>query len=39
VKLDGEALGGDRLDVDPASLDGKVLQIGKRRHLRLRVGS
>ena len=39
VKLDGEALAGDRLDVDPASLDGKVLQIGKRRHLRLRVGS
>jgi tyrosyl-tRNA synthetase len=39
VKLDGEALAGDLLDVDPASLDGKVLQIGKRRHLRLRVGS
>jgi tyrosyl-tRNA synthetase len=39
VKLDGEALAGDRLDIDPASLDGKVLQIGKRRHLRLRVGS
>ena len=39
VKLDGEALGGDELDLDPARLDGKVLQIGKRRHLRLRVGS
>jgi tyrosyl-tRNA synthetase len=37
VKVDGEALDGDQLDVDPTGLDGKGLQIGKRRHLRLRV--
>jgi tyrosyl-tRNA synthetase len=38
VKIDGEVLDSDQLDVDPSGLDGKVLQIGKRRHLRLRVG-
>jgi tyrosyl-tRNA synthetase len=35
VKLDGEALDGERLDVPAGELSGKVLQIGKRRFLRL----
>jgi tyrosyl-tRNA synthetase len=35
VKLDGEALPADSLDVAPAELDGKVLQAGKRRFRRL----
>jgi tyrosyl-tRNA synthetase len=35
VKLDGEALPADALDVAPAELDGKVLQAGKRRFRRL----
>jgi tyrosyl-tRNA synthetase len=39
VKLDGEPLGEDRLDMDPAELDGRVLQAGKRRFRRLRVGA
>ncbi len=39
VKLDGETLDGARLDVDPAELDGRVLQLGKRRFRRLRAGS
>ena len=38
VKLDGEALGPDEQDVPAARLDGKVLQVGKRRFRRLRVG-
>ncbi len=37
VKLDGEPLGGERLDVDPAELDGRVLQVGKRRFRRMRA--
>jgi tyrosyl-tRNA synthetase len=36
VKLGGEALGADELDVDSARLDGRVLQVGKRRFRRLR---
>jgi tyrosyl-tRNA synthetase len=39
VKLDGEPLGGDRLDLDPAELDGRVLQLGKRRFRRIRAGA
>ena len=39
VKLDGEALDGARLDVPTAELSGKVLQVGKRRFLRLTEGS
>ena len=39
VKLDGEALGTDELDVDSARLDGCVLQVGKRRFRRLRAGA
>jgi tyrosyl-tRNA synthetase len=35
VKLDGEALPADALDVAPSELDGKVLQAGKRRFRRL----
>jgi tyrosyl-tRNA synthetase len=35
VKLDGEALAGDQLDLPARELSGKVLQVGKRRFLRL----
>ncbi|HSD81566.1 MAG TPA: tyrosine--tRNA ligase [Solirubrobacteraceae bacterium] len=38
VRLDGEALGADELDVDAARLDGRVLQLGKRQFRRVRVG-
>ncbi|HEY5976774.1 MAG TPA: tyrosine--tRNA ligase [Solirubrobacterales bacterium] len=37
VKLDGETLAPDALDLAPAELDGKVLQAGKRRFRRLRM--
>jgi tyrosyl-tRNA synthetase len=37
VKLDGEALGADSLDLPAAALDGRVLQLGKRRFRRLRM--
>ena len=37
VKLDGETIAADRLDFDPAELDGRVLQVGKRRFRRLRA--
>ena len=36
VKLDGEPLPGDELDVAAERLDGAVLQVGKRRFVRLR---
>jgi tyrosyl-tRNA synthetase len=36
VKLDGEPLPAGSLDLEPAELDGRVLQIGKRRFRRLR---
>jgi tyrosyl-tRNA synthetase len=39
VKLDGEALDGARLDLPAGELSGKVLQVGKRRFLRLTGGS
>jgi tyrosyl-tRNA synthetase len=39
VRLDGEALDGDALDLPAAHLDGSVLQVGKRRFVRLRAGS
>jgi tyrosyl-tRNA synthetase len=39
VKLDGEALPAGSLDVEAAALDGKVLQVGKRRFRRLRAGA
>jgi tyrosyl-tRNA synthetase len=35
VRLDGEPLDGQRLDLPAAELSGKVLQVGKRRFLRL----
>jgi tyrosyl-tRNA synthetase len=37
VKLDGEALAADRLDVAPDAIDGCVLQLGKRRFARIRI--
>jgi len=37
VRLDGEPLGGQELDLPCARLDGAVLQLGKRRFRRLRV--
>ena len=37
VKLDGEPLGAGDLDLAPSRLDGAVLQVGKRRFVRLRV--
>jgi tyrosyl-tRNA synthetase len=36
VRLDGEALAGDDLDLAPERLDGAVLQVGKRGFRRLR---
>jgi tyrosyl-tRNA synthetase len=38
VRLDGEQLGGDDVDVEPERLDGRVLQLGKRQFRRLRRG-
>jgi tyrosyl-tRNA synthetase len=35
VKLDGEPLGEDNLDLEPTALEGRVLQLGKRRFRRL----
>ena len=35
VKLDGEPLDGERLDVPAAELEGRVIQLGKRRFKRL----
>jgi tyrosyl-tRNA synthetase len=37
VKLDGETLPPEPLDVPAASLDGRVLQLGKRQFRRLRI--
>jgi tyrosyl-tRNA synthetase len=39
VKLDGETIPADRLDFDLADLDGRVLQVGKRRFRRLRAAA
>ena len=39
VKLDGEPLDGGRLDVPAAELEGRVIQLGKRRFKRLVAGS
>jgi len=38
VKLGGEPLGADDLDLPPERLDGAILQVGKRPFRRLRVG-
>ena len=37
VKLDGEPLSDGTLDIDAAEVDGRVLQLGKRRFVRVRV--
>jgi tyrosyl-tRNA synthetase len=37
VKLDGEPVSAESLDVEAAALDGKLLQVGKRRFRRLRA--
>jgi tyrosyl-tRNA synthetase len=39
AKLDGEPIASDRLDLAPAELDGRVLQVGKRRFRRLVAGT
>jgi tyrosyl-tRNA synthetase len=39
VKVDGQTLDGGRLDVPISDLDGKVLQVGKRRFVRVIGGS
>jgi tyrosyl-tRNA synthetase len=38
VKLDGEPVSADTLDLQASGLDGRVLQLGKRRFRRLRTG-
>jgi tyrosyl-tRNA synthetase len=38
VKIDGEPVGDDALEVPAAELDGKVLQLGRRRFARVRLG-
>jgi tyrosyl-tRNA synthetase len=38
VKLDGEPVAADSLDLEAAGLDGRVLQVGKRRFCRLLEG-
>jgi tyrosyl-tRNA synthetase len=38
VKLDGRPLPADALDLEVGALDGRVLQVGKRRFCRLRAG-
>jgi tyrosyl-tRNA synthetase len=37
VKLDGEPIPAGTLDLEPAALEGRVLQVGKRRFRRLRA--
>ena len=37
VKLDGEVVGNGTLDLPPSAVDGKVLQLGKRRFARVQV--
>jgi tyrosyl-tRNA synthetase len=38
AKLDGEPIASDTLELEPGDLDGRVLQVGKRRFRRLRAG-
>jgi tyrosyl-tRNA synthetase len=38
VKLDGETVGNGTLDLPTVEVDGKVLQLGKRRFARVRLG-
>lgn len=37
VRCDGDVLAGDPLDVDASTLEGRVLQLGKRRFARIKV--
>jgi tyrosyl-tRNA synthetase len=37
VRIDGRIVGGEELDLAPDGLDGAVVQVGKRRHKRLRL--
>jgi hypothetical protein len=37
VRLDGEPLAGGLLDLPAADVDGRVVQLGKRRFVRVRV--
>jgi tyrosyl-tRNA synthetase len=37
VRIGGRAVGADKLDLPASELDGEVLQVGRRRHARLRV--
>ncbi len=39
VKLDGEPIPAGTLDLERAALDGRVLQVGKRRFRRMRAGA
>jgi len=39
IRLDGEPLAPDTLDVDPGRLEGAVLQVGKRQFRRLVAGN
>jgi tyrosyl-tRNA synthetase len=39
VRIGGSAVEAGTLDVPPAELDGQVLQVGKRRHARVRIVS
>jgi tyrosyl-tRNA synthetase len=38
AKLDGETIASDSLDLAPEALNGRILQVGKRRFRRLRAG-
>jgi tyrosyl-tRNA synthetase len=37
VRIDGQPVAGGELDVNPERIDGKVLQLGKRRFVRVRL--
>jgi tyrosyl-tRNA synthetase len=37
VRIDGQPLGDGTLDVDADQIDGKVLQLGKRRFVRVKL--
>jgi tyrosyl-tRNA synthetase len=39
VRLDGEPLSGEELDLEPERLSDAVLQLGRRRFCRIRIGS
>jgi tyrosyl-tRNA synthetase len=39
IRLDGEQLGADDLDLPAERLAGAVLQVGKRRHKRFRAAT